>query len=64
MKYILPSREVICDAIEVQTRTSMLDGLVLLLLRQDRPGNAYGRRPAESTRRYGGGRAHARGRGV
>lgn len=30
MKYILPSREVICDAIEVQTRTSMLDGLVLL----------------------------------
>ena len=30
MKYILPSREVICDAIELQTRTSMLDGLVLL----------------------------------
>lgn len=30
MKYILPSREVICDSIEVQTRTSMLDGLVLL----------------------------------
>ena len=30
MKYILPSREVICDSIELQTRASVLDGLVLL----------------------------------
>lgn len=30
MKYILPSRELICGSIEAQTRTSMLDALVLL----------------------------------
>ena len=30
MKYVLPSREIICDSIEIQARTSMLDGLVLL----------------------------------
>ncbi len=30
MKYILPSREIICDSIELQARTSMLDALVLL----------------------------------
>lgn len=30
MKYILPSREIICDSIEAQARTSMVDALVLL----------------------------------
>ena len=30
MYYILPSREVICDAIELQTQTAKLDGIVLL----------------------------------
>ena len=30
MKYILPTREIICDSIEAQVRTSMLDALVLL----------------------------------
>ncbi len=30
MKYILPSREIICNAIEIETRAHKLDGLVLL----------------------------------
>ncbi|MCI8304854.1 MAG: dihydroxy-acid dehydratase [Lawsonibacter sp.] len=30
MKYILPSREIICSSIEAQARTTMLDALVLL----------------------------------